>query len=92
MSKVKGFVINRKMYQQIRKMDHCQMTLWAEALYKQAHADGMEAAKNRSLALEDFKAEIMKIKGIGEKKADLIVQTFDRMIQEKTVGDSKADS
>ena len=30
MGKVKGFMLNRKQYDRIRKMDHCQMTLWAE--------------------------------------------------------------
>ncbi len=45
MSKIKDFILNRKQYDRIRKMDHCQMTLWAESLYKSGYEDGQKAAE-----------------------------------------------
>lgn len=36
--------LNRKMSDKVRKMDHRQMTLWAESLYKSGFKDGQETA------------------------------------------------
>lgn len=45
MGKIKGFLLNRKQYDRIRKMDHCQMTLYVESIYKSGYADGQKAAE-----------------------------------------------
>ena len=37
MGKIKEFILNRKQYDKIRKMDHCQMTMWAESIYKSGY-------------------------------------------------------
>ncbi len=57
MGKIKGFILNRKQYDRIRKMDHCQMTLWAESVYKSGYADGKESAK--ILLMARIKTDIM---------------------------------
>lgn len=67
MGKIKGFILNRKQYIRIRKMDHCQMTLWAESVYKSGYADGQKAAEG--LTVDEMNAVILGIKGIGEKRA-----------------------
>lgn len=74
MGKVKGFALNRKQYDRVRKMDHGQMTLWAESIYKIGFKDGSSAAEG--LTVGEMKAVILEIKGIGEKKANDIVQAL----------------
>ena len=49
MGKIKGFILNRRQYDKIRKMDHCQMTMWAESVYKSGYKDGKETAEADSL-------------------------------------------
>lgn len=65
MGKIKGFMLNRKQYNRIRKMDHCQMTLWAESVYKSGYTDGKEAASG--LTAPEIREVLLQVKGIGEK-------------------------
>lgn len=74
MGKKKGFLLNRKMYDRIRKMDHCQMTLFLESVYKSGHEDGQKEAEGLTPA--EVREVILQIKGIGEKKADAIVEAL----------------
>ncbi len=66
MGKIKGFILNRKQYDRIRRMDHCQMTLWAESVYKSGYTDGKEAASG--LTAPEIREVLLQVKGIGEKK------------------------
>lgn len=43
--KNKVFMLNRKQYMQIRKMDHCQLSVWVESVYKNAFKDGENLRK-----------------------------------------------
>ena len=53
--KNKAFMLNRKQYMQIRKMDHCQLSAWVEAVYKNAFKDGRESAEGLGEAeMKDF--------------------------------------
>lgn len=61
------FILNRKDWNRVRKMDHCQMTLWAESIYKSGFRDGNEKT-------EDF---ISRWKQKEEPKNDFDVWTFD---------------
>jgi hypothetical protein len=74
MAKNKAFILNRKQYDHIRKMDHCQMTLWAESVYKSGFKDGKDSADG--LTEEEVKKIILSVKGIGEKKANDIMQAI----------------
>lgn len=81
MGKIKGFVLNRKQYQNIRRMDHCQMTLYAESVYKSGYKDGQEATPG--LTSQEIRHALLPIKGIGEKKIDAIVEALEAELQAK---------
>jgi hypothetical protein len=81
MGKTKGFILNRKQYQNIRRMDHCQMTLWAESVYKSGFKDGQEATPG--LTSQEIRDALQPVKGIGAKRLDSIVEALDAALQEK---------
>lgn len=81
MGKTKGFILNRKQYQNIRRMDHCQMTLWAESVYKSGFKDGQEATPG--LTSQEIRDALQPVKGIGAKRLDSIVEAPDAALQEK---------
>lgn len=49
--KNRAFMLNRKQYNQIRKMDHCQLSAWVEAVYKKRSKTG----KNRQRGWENLR-------------------------------------
>lgn len=68
----KKIEINRKEYLKIKKMDHHQMTLWAESMYKSGFEDGQVSVPSLDISL--IKKALLSVKGIGEKKAaDIII-------------------
>lgn len=72
------YVLNRKKYQQIRKMDHGQMSLFVENVYKEGFKDGKEAAEG--LTIDEVREVLLSVKGIGEKKAaDIVAVLTERM-------------
>lgn len=81
MSKIKGFVLNRKQYDRIRRMDHCQMTLWAESMYKSGFADGKKSAEG--LTADEVREVVLGVKGIGEKRAATIVNALVEKMEDK---------
>ena len=81
MGKTKGFILNRKQYQNIRRMDHCQMTLWAESVYKSGFKDGQEATPG--FTSQEIRDALQPVKGIGAKRLDSIVEALDAALQEK---------
>lgn len=82
MGKIKGFILNRKQYDRIRRMDHCQMTLWAESVYKSGYADGQKAAEG--LTASEIREVLLKVKGLGEKRVDTIVNALNDAMAEKS--------
>ncbi len=82
MGKIKGFLLNRKQYERIRKMDHCQMTLWAESLYKSGYADGQKAAEG--LTTPEIRDTLLTVKGLGEKRVSTIVAALEAAMNEKS--------
>lgn len=82
MGKIKGFLLNRKQYERIRKMDHCQMTLWAESLYKSGYADGQKAAEG--LTASEIRDTLLTVKGLGEKRVSTIVAALEAAMNEKS--------
>lgn len=81
MGKIKGVVLNRKQYSLIRKMDHCQMTLWAEALYKSGYEDGRQSAEG--LDISEIREVLYQVNGIGKKRADDIISALERELEHK---------
>lgn len=81
MGKVKGFILNRKTYDRIRRMDHCQMTLWAESIFKSGYEQGQKDAEG--LSLEEVKEVLSQQKGIGEKRTAMILQGLEEKMAAK---------
>lgn len=78
MGNIKGFILNRKQYDKIRKMDHCQMTMWAESVYKSGYKDGKEAAEADSLTIDQVRECLLTLKGFGEKRVSAICDELQR--------------
>lgn len=71
---MRKYELNRKAYKDVKKMDHGQMSAFCEDLYKR----GYEAGKKESAGLSEaeLREVVLGVKGIGEKKAEDIVQTL----------------
>ncbi len=71
---MRAYELNRKTYKDVKKMDHGQMSAFCEGLYKR----GYEARKqeNPGLSDEEVMQAILQVKGIGEKKANDILQAL----------------
>lgn len=79
--KNRAFMLNRKQYNQIRKMDHCQLSAWVEAVYKNAFKDGKESAEG--LGESEMKEVLLSVKGIGEKKDQDIMDAINSALNTK---------
>lgn len=67
----KDIVINRKEYQNIRKMDHNQMNLYLQEIYKSGYAEGVKSVPGIDIA--EIKKTLLSVKGLGEKRvADIL--------------------
>lgn len=71
---MRTYELNRKTYKDVKKMDHRQMSAFCEELYMR----GYEAGKKESAGLSDEEVmqAIIQAKGIGEEKADGILQAL----------------
>lgn len=76
----KRFELNRKDYLNIKKMDHHQMSLWAESMYKSGFEDGRASIPVLDISL--IKKALLNVKGIGEKKAADIIIAIEKGITE----------
>ncbi len=71
----KDIVINRKQYQNIKKMDHNQMNLYIQSIYKSGFEDGKAAVPGIDI---QYIADIVRsVKGVGEKRAADIVKALE---------------
>lgn len=91
MSKNKEFIINRNKYKDIKSMDHSQMNEYINGIrkieyekgYKLGRVDGYETAtrenaikSTKKTDFEKLKQKILEIKGIGEVKANSILEVL----------------
>ena len=74
----KKFELNRKEYLKIKKMDHNQMNLWAEKIYRNGFEDGEKAADKGALTFEDVHEALTGIKGLGEKRISAICEVLEK--------------
>lgn len=72
----KDIVINRKEYQNIRKMDHNQMNAYLQEIYKNGYTDGVKSVPG--IDFENVEKVLLTVKGIGEKKAKDIVAALEK--------------
>ena len=68
-------LLNRKKYKEIKTMDRQQMAEFVTYVYQEGFTDGVEAVPDAKTVTESKLLEtIIQVKGIGEKKAELILQ------------------
>lgn len=65
------YLLTRAQYKKIKKMDHGQMSDWAELLYKTAYENGKKSAEGLNDA--ELRDVLLSVKGIGEAKATAIL-------------------
>ena len=76
----KDIVVNRKEYQNVKKMDHNQMNLYIQSIYKSAYMDGFKAGTESvpGIDMQQVSDILKSIKGIGEKRAVDIVKALEK--------------
>lgn len=72
----KDIVINRKEYQNIRKMDHNQMNLYLQEIYKSGYAEGVKSVPGIDIA--EIKKVLLSIKGLGAKRVECIIAALEK--------------
>ena len=72
----KDIVINRKEYQNIRKMDHNQMNLYLQEIYKNGYAEGVKSVPGIDIA--EIKKVLLSIKGLGAKRVEAILFALEK--------------
>ena len=72
----KDIVINRKQYQNIKKMDHNQMNLYLQEIYKSGYTDGVKSVPGIDIA--EIKQALLSVKGLGEKRVDAILEALEK--------------
>lgn len=73
--------MRRKEYELIKKMDRQQFETFCQSLYE----DGQQSVLNtqKTIEFDDVRAVILGVKGIGEKRADLIMDLLKERIDGK---------
>nr|DAS35288.1 MAG TPA: hypothetical protein [Caudoviricetes sp.] len=76
----KDIVINRKEYQNIRKMDHNQMNVYLQNVYKNAYMDGFKAGTESvpGIDISKINGVLLGIKGLGAKRVECIVAALEK--------------
>lgn len=75
----KDIAINRKEYQNIRKMDHNQMNLYIQSIYKSGYAEGVKSVPGIDIA--EIKKALLSVKGLGEKRVEAILEALERSLK-----------
>lgn len=73
-------MLTRKQYKAIKKMDHNDMNGWIANVYKSGYNDGRESVPG--IDFEEAKRVILEIRGIGEKKAEAIIEKLRNTLKE----------
>ena len=71
--------LTRKAYKDIKKKDHQQMNDYMTALYKHGFDDGLASA---SIDYDVLKKVLLEVKGIGEVKADAVINKLKELDKE----------
>lgn len=83
--KMKTYMFNRKKYRELKKMDHAQMDVFFQEVYKRGYHDGMAENKMDIGAGREFLLEVLSdIKGVGIKTVQKIMAEFDRRVENGT--------
>ena len=71
--------LTRKTYKDIKKKDHQQMNDYLKNLYKLGFDDGISSA---SIDYDVLKKVLLEVKGIGEVKADAVINKLKELDKE----------
>ena len=63
--------LTRKEYEKVKRMDHHSMKCYLNSIYQTGYADG----NGKAPSVDQLRDGVGKIKGIGEKKLQAIVDT-----------------
>ena len=77
----KQMVLNRKMYKEIKKMDHHDMSNYLSRYYMNAYNQGKEDAEG--LKADALREVLLTVKGIGPAKTENIVEAVEKALSEK---------
>ena len=80
---MKQYELNRKIYKDVKKMDHGQMSDFCRDIYKRGYEAGKK--ETEGLSEEEIRKAVLGVKGIGEKKAEDIVQALEAVQIERGV-------
>lgn len=83
----KKAMLTRKQYKSIKKMDHNDMETWVASIYQSGYNDGRKSVPG--IELEEAKKVLLSIKGIGEKKAAVIIESLDGILTKKVESTQK---
>lgn len=67
-----GNILNRKTYKSIKRYDRIQMEDYLQSIYKQGFLDGRESVPG--IDISGIRDILLEINGIGEKRAEQIVE------------------
>lgn len=75
-------LLNRKRYKQVKAMDRQQMCDFVVNIYAEGFKDGADSSvpDTKTIPESKLKEALLHIKGIGETKADLILQEIKPLI------------
>ena len=74
-------IIDAQTFRTVKKFGYGQMSAFLNKIYAEAFKDGQKAAEG--LGTADVKKVILGVKGIGEKRAEQIVEALNRMMDEE---------
>lgn len=72
--------LTRKQYKSVKKMDHNDMDSFIANIYESGYNDGRESVPG--IDFEEAKRVILEIRGIGEKKAEAIIEKLRNTLKE----------
>ena len=75
----KDIVINRKEYQNVKKMDHNQMNFYIQNIYKSGFEEGVKSVPGTDIA--DIEKVLLGIKGLGAKRVAAIVAALEKELK-----------
>ena len=78
---MKQYELNRKEYKEVKKMDHGQMSDFCGRIYQRGYEAGKKEAAGLSEA--EVRQALLGVKGIGDKKAEDIVQALPAAQEER---------
>lgn len=77
MENEKEQLIDRTLYKRIKAMNRAEMEQFVQNVY----ARGYRAAETQSIDYDSLKADLSKIKGIGESRLQQIIAVIDKHIE-----------